>query len=67
MTRQWCGECGEEMRRGDFGTWKSCCNNLGYWANIGPLPRDQWWPVTHRDGRWFYPTAKWSTFDRNGK
>lgn len=59
MVRQWCASCGIEMRRRDDGAWHSCCGNLGYWADVAPLPQDRWWPVTHKDGRWFYPTAKW--------
>lgn len=62
LVTQFCGECGHEMLRRPDGAWHDCCNRLGYWADIKPLPRDSWMPVLrlHDWGSMtFYPTEKW--------
>ncbi len=55
----WCAQCGQKMTRLAIGAWQSCCANLGYWANVSPLPRDTWMPILQRNRRTFYPTVKW--------
>lgn len=55
----YCAECGAEMTQNENGSWKICCNGVGYWYEAKPLPRDNWWPTLTKGGLTFYPTVYW--------
>lgn len=36
----YCAQCGTALEQLDHGGRKQCCNGLGYWSTVVPLPED---------------------------
>lgn len=48
-----CAGCGKPLAELPNGARLKCCGK-GYWSDRAPLPRDAWWPVPQKGGRFLY-------------
>lgn len=54
MTYDHCIECSKGLTVLPNGAWLRCCNGLGYWSELQPIPRDNWYPVIRKGKRVAY-------------
>jgi len=59
MNKQYCIECGNEIRPAYMGAYYQCCDSLGYWSKERPLPKDSWRKVPVYKGYYCYFGPKW--------